>query len=908
MRIFTKSILKTIWIIVAIIFMANYANAQQQIPFEGYLSQGQGFASWNANGSGPEPAATGHINPLTGTPSTYYAASLDYITQNSEDAGFHLLPEMTGFPDFELSLISNGYTPEDVTIKLGLGSYEEDIEGLDWLTLGEDYYANHYDIEVNFELDGQAMLIGNLCYINHQRTGTENYWYLNSPFTNLTDVSVGGVVAEIAAAFLNDMDGKELIFYAEMDVAQTISGNGRSGYSFNLLNGMLTAGNPTLPFQGLNADHEGFAGWDADGTGLEPYGNGHLTQLYYGASLDYDNIDPDPSACLGHFLEGSKGFFNTELQLQYRGFEIGDLKMKLGLESLGPDVQGEDWGYQNGYHWCNYYNNGGIIELNGEPILVMMQDTNKLLSMSSYWTSGTGIGKVYDISQNASPEAQFVAQSFLNDLGTHYIKTITSNIQYHSSFNGYGRDGALYELEEAALMGVHQKATFIPEGPVSGIWTAENSPYLIDGHLSIENGQTLTIESGVEVKVRGPYHFDVQGTILAEGSADENILFTRSNPVFWWDGIDFNNTPAENDTSKIDHCIFEYGYAQGTIIKFNCGGAIAILNFDKIGIYNSVFRHNKADIPGNYPPSGGAIAFEQSDLTIQKCEFYDNSSEYGGAIFVYNQTNPVISNNLFYQNTSNNGGAICYWENCGGILINSTFADNQANYGGALYFYDHSNPQVIGNILWGNEAAVGGNQVYSSLLNSSPGFYYCDIEEGQAGFEGYTINGDYLFNIQEDPLFSGDEVFPYSLLDATSPCWNAGTPDTSAWYYPQYLPETCLCGADRIADGCVDIGAYETILGTGITHPINDVTDGFQVYPNPVKNSLTIEYQLQEPGMVRIDLLDLYGRQLANIGNTWQQATNYRISFNASDLSTGIYFCRMQIGNETITRKIIKVQ
>ena len=48
------------------------------------------------------------------------------------------------------------------------------------------------------------------------------------------------------------------------------------------------------------------------------------------------------------------------------------MKLKLGLTSLGPDILGVDWGN----NWCNYYNNAFIIELNYEPILAVLNDTN----------------------------------------------------------------------------------------------------------------------------------------------------------------------------------------------------------------------------------------------------------------------------------------------------------------------------------------------------------------------------------------------------------------------------------------------------------------------------------------------------------------------------------------------------
>src|ERR1700749_4698790 len=62
--------------------------------------------------------------------------------------------------------------------------------------------------------------------------------------------------------------------------------------------------------------------------------------------------------------------------------------------------------------------------------------------------------------------------------------------------------------------------------------SASGGPYL-GGSITIESGVTLTIEPGVVLKVSG---FIVKGTLKAEGSAEEPIVFTgssESSPGEW---------------------------------------------------------------------------------------------------------------------------------------------------------------------------------------------------------------------------------------------------------------------------------------------------------------------------------------------------------------------------------------
>jgi hypothetical protein len=66
------------------------------------------------------------------------------------------------------------------------------------------------------------------------------------------------------------------------------------------------------------------------------------------------------------------------------------------------------------------------------------------------------------------------------------------------------------------------------------------------------------------------------------------------------------------------------------------------------------------------------------------------------------------------------------------------------------------------------------------------------------------ITGKFLNNMDEDPQFVDSTNFDFN-LKANSPCINTGTPDTTGLC----LPATDLDGNPRVADLCIDMGAYE---------------------------------------------------------------------------------------------------
>ena len=67
-------------------------------------------------------------------------------------------------------------------------------------------------------------------------------------------------------------------------------------------------------------------------------------------------------------------------------------------------------------------------------------------------------------------------------------------------------------------------------GNQAGTWTKANSPYVITGNITVPNGQTLTIEAGVEVQFSNGNNtvseFLVNGTLKAIGTSADSIKFT----------------------------------------------------------------------------------------------------------------------------------------------------------------------------------------------------------------------------------------------------------------------------------------------------------------------------------------------------------------------------------------------
>lgn len=70
-----------------------------------------------------------------------------------------------------------------------------------------------------------------------------------------------------------------------------------------------------------------------------------------------------------------------------------------------------------------------------------------------------------------------------------------------------------------------------------------------------------------------------------------------------------------------------------------------------------------------------------------------------------------------------------------------------------------------------------------------------------------------------------------------------------------------------------------------------------QNYPNPFNPVTNIEFDLPKDVLVTVKVFDVLGREIKTLVNEFKNAGSYIVSFNGSDLSSGIYFYRIQAGN-----------
>ncbi|MHB1687965.1 MAG: T9SS type A sorting domain-containing protein [Ignavibacteriaceae bacterium] len=78
-----------------------------------------------------------------------------------------------------------------------------------------------------------------------------------------------------------------------------------------------------------------------------------------------------------------------------------------------------------------------------------------------------------------------------------------------------------------------------------------------------------------------------------------------------------------------------------------------------------------------------------------------------------------------------------------------------------------------------------------------------------------------------------------------------------------------------------------------------------QNYPNPFNPTTIIKYDLPKAGQVTLKVYDILGREVATLYNGNQLAGTYNVSFDASQLASGVYFYQLKSGDYVSIKKMV---
>lgn len=144
---------------------------------------------------------------------------------------------------------------------------------------------------------------------------------------------------------------------------------------------------------------------------------------------------------------------------------------------------------------------------------------------------------------------------------------------------------------------------------------------------------------------------------------------------------------------------------------------------------------------------------------------------------------------------------------------------------------------------------------------------------------------------------------------------------TSGWLRKGFVAPTSSVNGRFAIRYCIVNGVHNSdyagidalnIVGlVGITNHNSETPKEFnlsQNYPDPFNPSTNISYSIPKAGNVKIEVFDILGTEVTVIVNEFKQAGNYVLKFDASKLSSGMYFYKMTSGTFADTKKMILVK
>lgn len=113
------------------------------------------------------------------------------------------------------------------------------------------------------------------------------------------------------------------------------------------------------------------------------------------------------------------------------------------------------------------------------------------------------------------------------------------------------------------------------------------------------------------------------------------------------------------------------------------------------------------------------------------------------------------------------------------------------------------------------------------------------------------------------------------------------------------------------ADNPMPVGSFEPENMTSNEDLFSDVPNTIvldQNYPNPFNPSTTISYQLDSPQAVTLTVYDQLGRKVSVLSSGRMSSGKHWVTFDASDLSSGLYFYRLRTESSVLTRKMLLIK
>jgi hypothetical protein len=449
----------------------------------------------------------------------------------------------------------------------------------------------------------------------------------------------------------------------------------------------------------------------------------------------------------------------------------------------------------------------------------------------------------------------------------------------------------------------------------SGVTCGAN--LMIQGNLTINYGSTSSAFRGitgttVDSVGTATFTHHVMGNVyLITGlwsAVDGNNNTSRTPLMCVWN-IDGNVMVGDASTAsgaaRFGPFSSDDGGSVASFGEFNIGGSLTVVNGAKLQAGNSTSNNNinsgEINIGGNLTLDSTVVYATNSNGEVFSINFVGTKTQtvsLGKAVSFASSTHAIsLYDTVGAKSTVQFVGNKSWNVNCPGAPS------------GPGYFV------VYGKVLFGEGDTLKGTQNFILKPGGTLGTANVNGIDTTAG--SVQVTGVKTFPSTANYVFDGTQaqvtgpVMPATVNDLTI--------DNAAGV--KLSQATTINGVLHLKAGVFDntvpftLGSNGTIsneggslLITGVKKTDTSIPQRFYVdqnYPNPFNPSTDIQFGVPSKSFVSVKVFNVLGQRVATLVNDVRSAGVYTVNFDAANLSSGVYFYRVQVGNSVETKRMV---
>jgi hypothetical protein len=409
------------------------------------------------------------------------------------------------------------------------------------------------------------------------------------------------------------------------------------------------------------------------------------------------------------------------------------------------------------------------------------------------------------------------------------------------------------------------------------------------------------ISWGTDMRISNNIYFSTDPSISISGSfvhvvwsdnrdGNYEIYYNRSTNggANWGTDVRLTNDSAESSTPCVS--------VTGSVVH-------TVWNDNRNGTQSEIYYKRSTD--------GGISWGPDTRVTNDSAgSWFPSVSAYGSVVHIVWFDGRNGHQDIFYKRSTDGGlnfGADMGLTNDTVIKNNSSLSfsgsdvyvlwlDSRDRYPNYEIYFKHS---TDGGISWGADTRITTNYT-SATLHSS-----------------FSVSGSVVHVVWDDNRDGNYEIY-YKRSTDGGMNWEADTRltnNSSVSTYPFISasgPVVHVIWMD-FRDGNYEIYYKRDPTGnpTGIENISSELPKAFnleQNYPNPFNPSTVISYSLPLASNVKLIVYNAPGQTVKVLENGFKNAGNYSVKFNAAELSSGIYFYKLETAEFTQVKKMILVK